>query len=227
MAITNYTNLQTAVEDWLNRADLAQKIPDFITLAEATLNKVLRHSRMVTTDTLSLGANSQRVAVPSDMLEPIYLQVTSDPDFPLEQVSPQQLIMLRRARLRDPGNPRFFAIIGRFIEVAPVPSAGVSLDLMHYEEIPPLSGGNPTNWVLQYNPDLYLYTALLHAAPFLQDDARSAVLDNMVTKQVMAAVTQNRTATFDNVRAPGFSLDSPSDGMRPPSTSGGGPAPGV
>lgn len=225
MAITTYAQLQQAVADWLNRVDLEQKIPDFIGLAEASLNKVLRHSRMVTTDTLSLAANTQRVAVPSDMLEPIYLQVSTDPDYPLEQVSPQQLIMLRRSRMRDTGTPRFFAIIGRNIEVAPVPSSVTSLDLTHYEEIPKLSVSNTTNWVLEFNPDLYLYTTLLHAAPFLHDDARASVLDSMVTKQVMAAISQNRTATFDDLRAPGFSLDAPSDGLRPPPASAGGPAP--
>lgn len=224
MAITNYTNLQTTIESWLNRADLTQQIPDFIALAEATLNKVLRHSRMISTDTLSLTANSQRVAVPTDMLEPIYLQVTNTPASPLEQVAPHQLVMLRRARLVSTGTPRFFAIIGRFIEVAPINSSITSLDLTAYKEIPALSGGNPSNWVLQYNPDLYLYTALLHAAPFLQDDARTAVLDNMVTKQIMAAVNQNRTATFDNLRVPGFSLDAPTDGKVAVPTTGSGPA---
>ena len=31
MAITTYTELQTSVANWLNRDDLTDKIPDFIT----------------------------------------------------------------------------------------------------------------------------------------------------------------------------------------------------
>jgi hypothetical protein len=35
-----------------------------------------------------------------------------------------------------------------------------------------LSTSNTTNWLLTSNPDIYLYGALLQAAPYLQDDAR-------------------------------------------------------
>jgi hypothetical protein len=34
MAITTYSELKTAVADWLNRADLTSVIPDFIALAK-------------------------------------------------------------------------------------------------------------------------------------------------------------------------------------------------
>ena len=51
MAITTYAELQTAIGDWLNRADLDQKIPDFIRLAESTLNDVLRSADMVASNT--------------------------------------------------------------------------------------------------------------------------------------------------------------------------------
>ena len=39
MAITNYSELKSAIADWLDRTDLTDQIPDFITLAEA------RHKR--------------------------------------------------------------------------------------------------------------------------------------------------------------------------------------
>lgn len=225
MAIATYTDLKAAIADWLNRADLDQQIPDFITLAEATLNKVVRHSRMVATTTLSLGASSQKVTAPTDMLEPIMLQVTSDPDLPIEQCSVPQLIMLRRNRMRAAGSPRFFALLGRSIEVTPVPSSITSLDLTYYQALTALSGGNPTNWLLTYDPDLYLYTSLMHAAPFLKDEARGVVMEQLVSKQIMSSVQSNRVATFDNLRMPGFSLDSPADPRTPP-TSGAGPVGG-
>src|SRR5262245_63411060 len=42
MSITTYTELQQAIADWLERADLAARIPDFIALFEATANRRLR-----------------------------------------------------------------------------------------------------------------------------------------------------------------------------------------
>ena len=42
MAITNYSTLQAAIADYLNRADLTSQIQNFIQFAEADLNTRLR-----------------------------------------------------------------------------------------------------------------------------------------------------------------------------------------
>lgn len=210
MSITTYSELKTALADWLNRADLDQRIPDFIALAEATLNKVMRSYRMIDVTTLSIGT-ARKVALPSDFIDALYVQDNSDEDNPLEQVTIEQLVMLRRARLRDPGTPRFFAIVGENLEVAPTPSTSTTLELNYYAKIPALSDSNTTNWLLTHDADVYLYTALLHAVPFLHDDARLSVLENLITKQVTAAVQTNQVATFDSGRIGSFSLNKPAD----------------
>lgn len=209
MAITTYAELQTAIGDWLNRADLDQKIPDFIRLAESTLNDVLRSADMVVQST-SVAISSGRADLPADALELVYAQVAGAEDEPLEQITPQQLTMLRRTRTRDAANPRFFAIIGRKIAVTPTPSSG-SLDIDYYQRIPALSDSNTTNWLLDDAPHMYLYTALLHATPFLMDDARYAVFQNTVSQQVMAAVKSNTTLSLDDMKTGGFSLSAPTD----------------
>jgi hypothetical protein len=209
MAITTYAELQTAIGDWLNRADLDQKIPDFIRLAESTLNDVLRSADMVTQST-SIAITSGRATLPADALEIVYAQVASSEDEPLEQITPQQLTMLRRTRTRNAANPRFYAIVGRDIVVTPTPASG-SLDLDYYQRLPVLSDSNTTNWLLTDSPHIYLYTSLLHATPFLMDDARYAVFNNTVSQQVMAAVRSQQTLALDDMKMAGFSLSAPTD----------------
>jgi hypothetical protein len=209
MAITDYSSLKTAIADWLNRADLDQQIPDFIALAESTLSDVLRSSFMVTSSSVAITAG--KATLPTTALEIVYAQVASSPNEPLEQVTPQQLLMLRRARTKAAANPRFFAVVGRELLVTPSPSSATSLDLNYYEKIPALSTGSPTNWLLTEAPHVYLYTSLLHATPFLMDDARYAVFQNTVSQQVMSAVRSSQTLSFDDVRTAGFSLKAPSD----------------
>lgn len=46
MAITTYTELKSAIADFLNRDDLETVAPTFIALAEADINRRLRHWRM-------------------------------------------------------------------------------------------------------------------------------------------------------------------------------------
>lgn len=209
MAITTYAELQTAIGDWLNRADLDQKIPDFIRLAESTLNDVLRSADMVTQST-SIAITSGRATLPADALEIVYAQVAASEDEPLEQITPQQLTMLRRTRTRNAANPRFYAIVGRDIVVTPTPSSG-SLDLDYYQRLPVLSDSNTTNWLLTDSPHIYLYTSLLHATPFLMDDARYAVFNNTVSQQVMSAVRSQQTLALDDMKMAGFSLSAPTD----------------
>lgn len=209
MAITTYAELQQTIADWLNRADLDQQIPDFIQLAESTLNDVLRSSYMVSNTTLAITAG--RATLPAEVLEVVYSQVESTPTSPLEQISPQQLVMLRRARTRQAADPRFFAIVGRDVLVTPSPSGALSLDIDFYQQIPALSDSNTSNWLLDEAPHVYLYTSLLHATPFLMDDARYQVFNNAVSQQVISAVRSSQTLSFDDVKSAGFSLTSPSD----------------
>jgi hypothetical protein len=211
MALSTYADLKAAIASWLNRADLSSTIPDFIRLAESTLNDVLRQADMITQST-GITITSGKATLPADALEIVYAQVGSTEDEPLEQISPQQLTMLRRTRTRGAANPRFFAIIGRQIVVTPTPASG-TLDINYYQRIPTLVGGldSGTNWLLTDAPHLYLYTSLLHATPFLMDDARYAVFQNAVSQQVMASVKSQQTLSLDDVKAAGFSLRAPTD----------------
>ena len=47
MAITTYAELQSAVADFLNRDDLTSVIPTFIDLAEAQMQRTIRHHKMM------------------------------------------------------------------------------------------------------------------------------------------------------------------------------------
>ena len=69
MALDTYANLKTAIADFLNRDDLTNSIDDFIDLAEAHMNREIRHWDMEKRATASL--NTQYTALPSDFVEPI------------------------------------------------------------------------------------------------------------------------------------------------------------
>lgn len=210
MSITNYGELRAAVANWLNRSDLEQRIPEFIALATATLNKVLRDSRMVAYDSVSISAGNRWGALPAALLEPIFVTALADEDVTLEQVSVQQLNWLRK-RMSAQGTPRFYAIIGRRLELCPTPASSITLEVSNYGAIAnPDSSDAATNWVLTYHPDLYLYTALLHASPFLKDEAKTTLFGNLVAQQIQAAVQQQTTVQLDS-KAAGATLNSPSD----------------
>ena len=47
MSISNFTELKSSIADFLNRDDLTAVIPTFIKLAEADMNRKLRHLSLI------------------------------------------------------------------------------------------------------------------------------------------------------------------------------------
>jgi hypothetical protein len=170
MALTTYAELKTSIGDWLNRADLTAVIPDFISLAEAQVERTLRTRQMIVRANASFDA--QYGAVPGDFLETKSLKLTStNPQTPLEFLSIDALDN-KAAEYTGSGKPRFFGVVGGQFRIVPTPDATYTTELTYYAKLTKLSSSVATNWLLTSNPDIYLYGSLLQAAPYLQDDAR-------------------------------------------------------
>ena len=173
MALDSYANLKTSIADWLNRSDLGNAIPDFITLAEAQLNRELRHYKMHTKATANI--ETQYSATPTDWLQSIRLHLNNSSKTLLKQTTPEEIAKLRDEGDDATGTPEYYTHVGDLIEVYPRPSSSVTGELLYYQSIPALNDANPSNWLLVMSPDLYLYGALLQASPYLQNDERMAV----------------------------------------------------
>ena len=66
MALSNYTGLKASIADFLNRDDLTAVIPDFITLAEAQINRDIRHFKMEARSSGQQSSGDEYMQVPSD-----------------------------------------------------------------------------------------------------------------------------------------------------------------
>lgn len=169
MAITTYSELQTAVADWLNRSDLTATIPNFIALAEAQMNRQIRHRKMQTT--ASLTVSSGYTNLPSDWLENIRFQLNTNPVTPLAYETPEQ-ILEDSQKYSSSGQPMFFSVVGTQLQVLPSPDSSYDASLLYYAKIPSLSDSATTNWLLTESPDVYLYATLIQSAPYLKEDER-------------------------------------------------------
>jgi len=181
--ITNYTTLVSTVADYLNRQDLSAQIPTFIQLAESDLNTRLRCREMIVRATTT--NDDEYVRLPLDYLEGINLQLVGGQ-------SPLRYITLDEADIvnaRQGYNaPTFYSLMNGAIELVPPPATGVDveIEMVYYGKITALSDSNQTNWLLLKAPDVYLYGALVHAAPFLMDDQRISVFGSFYSQRVEA-----------------------------------------
>ena len=63
--------------------------------------------------------------------------------------------------------------------IAPTPDADYPFEVLYYELPPLLDDAVQTNWLTDYAPQLLLYGTLLEATPFLKNDERIPVWQNM------------------------------------------------
>ena len=170
MAITNYSQLQTAVANWLDRDDLTDRIPEFIALAEARFNRVLRLRSMETKQTASTVASQRNYNLPTNYIQMRNFQINRTPIVALSYVTPE--IYDRLWGGSQGGIPSFYTIIGDEIQLGPIPGSVMTLEMLFYKRFDSLSASVATNWLLTNAPDIYLYAAMLEAEPFIMNDER-------------------------------------------------------
>lgn len=63
--------------------------------------------------------------------------------------------------------------------IVPTPGEEYPIEILYYELPPLLDDETQTNWLTEYAPNLLLYGTLLEATPFLKNDDRISVWQNM------------------------------------------------
>ena len=170
MAIGTYAELQTAGANWLDRDDLTDRIPEFIALAEARFNRVLRLRSMETKQTASTAAGQRNYALPADYIQMRNFQLNTSPLTVLSYVTPE--IYDRLWGGSTSGIPRFYTILSDEVSLGPIPGSVTTMEMLFYKRFTNLSTSNVRNWLLTYAPDVYLYASMLEAEPFIMNDAR-------------------------------------------------------
>jgi len=183
MALTTYTELKASIADWLNRTDLTTTIPDFISLAEAQIERQLRTRQMLTRTTLTIDAEFE--AIPADFLEIRALKLTStNPDIPLSFMTMDSLDE-QSLTYTGSGRPKFFTVVGTDFRFVPTPDTSYTSEIVYFAKLSKLSTSVSTNFLLTSSPDVYLYGSLLQAAPYLLDDARIPVWSSLYDRALI------------------------------------------
>jgi hypothetical protein len=197
MSISNYSELKTAVSDWMARGDISGNAADFVTLAEARLNREL--PAVVSDVSLTGTQGSRRIDITAHKcVEPIRLflapaaggetEITKkqDGDFPYTI---------------DTGMPAFWA--------SDENNTAIDFDCLLSEAFAfrfrcrqqfALSDSSPTNWLLTNHPDVYLMACQVWGGAFIKDFAYAstfkgaleeamAEVKNIISKQNKGSLT--------------------------------------
>jgi hypothetical protein len=170
MSIANYSELNTAVANWLDRDDLTDRIPEFIALCEARFNRLLRIRAMEYKQTASTVAGQRNLALPTGFIQMRNLQMNETPIVPMQYVTPEIYDRLYGSTLT--GTPQMYTIIADEIQLGPIPGSVLTIEMLFYKKFDALTSAASTNWMIINAPDVYLYGCLLEAEPFIMNDPR-------------------------------------------------------
>lgn len=202
--ITDYSSLITAVTEYLAReedATLIARIPTFIQLSEAKMNRNLFVRQMEVRATALVNMSSaepQYISLPLTFQSMRRVRITSDSTKPtLNYITPAQMDEWRATTADASGEPLYFTIFGSEMELYPTPDSAYTIEMIYRSLIPALTTLNTTNWLLTLAPDAYLYGALLEASPYIKDDNRLQVWGAAFTSTIDGLSSLGLTSTYN------------------------------
>jgi len=197
MSIATYSELKTAVANYLARTDLTDQIPDFIRFAELRLRRELRIRQMLKSVTTATTGGDSTVELPSDFLEIRDFAVVTNPIQPLTYSSPA--VFSRNTRSTESGKPLDYTILASEFQLAPVPDGTYTLKLLYFAAPTFLGDTNSSNVFLANSPDALLYASLLEAEPYIMNDARINTWGTMYDRAISTITKSDDSSQYSGV----------------------------
>lgn len=189
MAITTYTELKSALVDWIARGDITTSssiIADAITLAEEDFGRELATLPTfwkVKSD-VSLASHAGSFTLPIGSLGLIRARLIS-PVFGRLNIVPIEKLLQDQGDTTAYGQPHTCAMgesanAGTVtVRVWPYADQAYTIEAVYPQVVTdPLSGSTSSNFLLARFPSLYLYGALVQCIPYLGAERRAAMWES-------------------------------------------------
>ena len=190
-SIKDYQSLCNAVQEELNRFDMASSIPLFTQLATKRIERDLsraKHQYMI--KRAATVFFDLLTTLPCDFIT-VHQLMETDTDVLVDYIGPNESKEWLSGRYPIPSRTNiksgvaYYTIIGDQLRIFPYDPLGYKsvqnnhLDLWYFAQLPELNNQNQTNWCLTRYPDLFLYGTLAHTAPYLKADERLAMWESI------------------------------------------------
>jgi hypothetical protein len=209
--MSDFQDFKTQIADWANRQDWSDTlVTSFVRQAEQKLNAELRIDRMIQFDE-ALVVN-RCAPLPDDWLEflsdagvKIANPNGADGFLPIRYKADDEFF-----NLTDNWAYGYYTILGRQIYFGGAPDAinGIVYKIAYFGEVPVFANDTPS-WVYTKYPNLYLFSALMHADLHAVGEEQSAanlkqLVEDMITKlndQYLRAKASGSRITRSRVRS--------------------------
>lgn len=169
--LRTYDDLLNFITGTLARPSLRKPAADWLYIAELEAQRELDLPMHEKTVRGTLDANQDFIALPSDVANPRFVTILTDPPQGFRVGSFDDLARAASDPIpRDA--PKVGAITGNRIRVEPLTTAHDFEIVYDSADIQHLSEDVPENYLTRVGADYLAYTALLHSVPYLGSDDR-------------------------------------------------------
>lgn len=202
--VSDYDSLITNLQSYNERtdSDYIAQCPTFIALAEKTFSRLIRSRETSYTTTLTTDADGY-VDLPTDFLRfRSFHSLNGNLSQSLDPIAQGAIAAL--FPIDSAMDPYYVSILGNRIRIQPSYAADV---VMEYDrKFVGLGPSNSTNWVMDENPDLYLFGSMAHAAFWLKDYSEASVMKSQAQEILDDINTQYGMELYTNA---GLTLTGP------------------
>ena len=188
MAISQYSELKTAVQNWMERSDteFQNRIPEWLTIVQAHLhygtggNDPLRITAMETR--IDITVDAQTEDLPAGHLETKRIYLDKNPVKKLKLMSPDRFWEVYAST--NTGEPEVFCVEADDYVFGPSPDGSYTAKVLYWKAFDAMSLDADTDWVLTNAPNIYLDGILMEAARYYKDaglfeTAKAAFIDGV------------------------------------------------
>jgi len=174
----NYTEIKALALSYADRedAEVSDRLDDFISIVESRINRVLGVRKMVTRSQTTTIKDQEYYGLPADFsgIRDIEMFDILAPKSrsTLKYLSPEQMNSI--ADLST--DFVYYTIIADQFQISPTQD-GKILEIVYYQNLPPLTDVSPENWLTFYAPDAYVFGILTEINAFVKDKETANLWD--------------------------------------------------
>ena len=217
----NYSEIKKAAQSYTDRYDAEMKtsMPAFVKVVESKINTALKTGEQSVRAQIYLTNGQELYGLPSDWggfrdVE-IVKKGSANVSVPnalsgfggktLTYASPEYMNQLKRRQ--DGWHQAYYTVIANQIQVAP-PEDGSILEVVYFQNVPPLVNDTDSNWLSEKHPDVYIFGLAAEISAFAKDGQSFATYDERFKESLNDIVVDDQITRWS-----GPTLRSQVDGL--------------
>ena len=193
----NYTEIVDAAYSYADRQDPESRnnADLFLRAVENRLNNRLKVQKMSCRTQLMTRLNAEYYGLPPDFAGLRDIEISNPGNSrgrcTLQYLNPEQMNNWSTASNQGRTDRIYYTIIADQLQIMP-PQDGMTMEIVYYRNVPPLTPTDDENWVSIGQPNLYVFGMLVEISSFAKDKEAALLWEQRFMSEVNALTEEDQ-----------------------------------